>query len=77
MHDAGLHFRPGPGGLDCLGGRPFSPSQQTNRTSLTPRFRSLASTPATTLAGGDPYPEHVLEPVDVHAGDQVGGLVVD
>ena len=27
-------------------GRPLSPSQQTNRTSLTPRLRSSVSTPA-------------------------------
>jgi hypothetical protein len=44
-----------------------------------PRLRSSASTPPQnlSLAGGHPDAQHVLEPVDVHAGDQVGGLVVD
>ena len=39
-------------------GRPFSPSQQTNNTSATPRLRISVSTLSQNLAPSPPSPSH-------------------
>ena len=78
MDNAGLHLRLAPGRLD-RGGQAVEPVAADEQDVLDAAVAELgehARPEPRSLRRGQPDAQHVLEPVRVDAGDQVGGLVV-